>query len=117
MQRDLQRLEDVRDAAGDVIEFCRGLDLAGFETDKARRYAALHALTIIGEASNGFSPELIARHSQVPWRRIIAFRHRLVHGYESLDLALVWEVATRLVPELRSQILDVLSREFRDDAG
>ena len=72
----------------------------------------MHALAIIGEASNQLSPELRERHAQIPWRRIVDFRHRVVHGYGALDLELVWQIVVILVPELRRQIQAVLAVEF-----
>ena len=50
----------------------------------------------------------------MPWRRIIAFRHRVVHGYGELDLILVWEVARNLVPSLRDQVTQIRA-EFTED--
>jgi uncharacterized protein with HEPN domain len=104
MQRDLDRLEDILSAAGDVIEFCAGLTRDDFASRKAVRFAILHSLTIIGEASSRLSEDYRANHTEVPWRRIIAFRHRVVHGYGELDLELVWEIARTLVPELRDLV-------------
>jgi uncharacterized protein with HEPN domain len=54
------------------------------------------------------SVEFRTGHPEVPWRRIIDFRHRLVHGYAELDYVLVWEVVTRMVPELRDQVVEML---------
>ena len=104
MQRDVDRLDDILTAAVDVMEFHGGLTRDRFETEKAQRLAILHSLTIIGEAAGRLSEPLTANHPEVPWRRIIAFRNRLVHGYGELDLDLVWEVAGKLVPQLHGQI-------------
>jgi uncharacterized protein with HEPN domain len=104
MQRDLDRLDDILTAAADVIEFSSQLTFARFVSQKAERYAILHALTIIGEASNRISEEYRAKHPDLPWRRIIGFRHRIVHGYGEVDLELVWEVARTLVPDLQQRI-------------
>jgi uncharacterized protein with HEPN domain len=105
----IARIEDILAASDDVISFCNGIDREAFENQKLVRYAILHSLTIIGEAANRLSEGLRAQHDQVPWRRIIAFRHRLVHNYGELHLELVWEIARTLVPELRSQMEGVRS--------
>ena len=104
MNRDLDRLDDILAAPSDVMEFCAPLDRESLESQKAVRYAVLHSLTIIGEAASRLTEELRARHGQIPWRRIVAFRHRLVHGYGDVDLDLVWGIARTLVPELRAQV-------------
>ena len=115
MRPDLDRLEDILSAASDVMTFCEEIDLTEFQTSKQHRYAVLHALTIIGEAANRLSPELRDTHPDLPWRRIIGFRHRLVHGYGDLDLLLVWEVATTMVPGLRMQVAAIHAELARDD--
>jgi hypothetical protein len=45
-------------------------------------------LTVIGEAISRLSVELRERHPEVPWRQIIAVRHRIVHAYFDLD----WQI-------------------------
>ena len=71
-------------------------------------------MTIIGEASSRLTGSLREAHEEIPWRRIIAFRHRLVHNYGELDLELVWEVARKLVPRLRDQVA-VIRAGFGDE--
>lgn len=94
-----------------MLEFVAGLTEADFRNRKTERFAILHSLTIIGEAASRLSEEFRVSHPEVPWRRIIAFRHRLVHGYGELDLDLVWEIARVLTPELQRQ-LGRLREEF-----
>lgn len=40
--------------------------------------------------------------------RIVAFRNVLVHGYAQIDDALVWEVASRRVPDLSDVLAGLL---------
>jgi uncharacterized protein with HEPN domain len=108
MRRDLGLLEDMLQATRDVREFCRDLDFPEFSTRKAVRYAILHSLTILGEAANRISQEYQRAHGEIPWRRIVAFRYRLIHGYGELDLELVWEVATKLSPRLEEQLRELV---------
>lgn len=114
-RRDLERIEDILQATVDIAGFCRNLDRARLEADKTLRYAPLHALGIIGEAANALSPELRSRHNTIPWRRIIGFRHRVIHGYRALDLDLVFEIAVVMVPQLRLQIEALRAGEFSGD--
>jgi uncharacterized protein with HEPN domain len=45
------------------------------------------------------------RWSDVPWRQIIGFRNRIVHGYFATNYDIVHSVATRQLPELREHSL------------
>lgn len=112
MQRDAVYLADILSAAADLQEFMRSASFEAFCSNKALRYAMLHALTVIGEASSKISPELRARHGEVPWQRIAAVRHRIVHDYSRLDYELLWQVVTVFAPELAEEVAIIFHAEF-----
>jgi uncharacterized protein with HEPN domain len=60
------------------------------------------------------SVELRERHPEVPWRQIIAVRHRIVYAYFDLDWQILWDAATDDIPKLRQRVLDILATEFSD---
>jgi uncharacterized protein with HEPN domain len=73
---------------------------------------------IIGEAARGLSDVFKNAHPQIPWRAIMAQRHRLVHEYGEIDNALMWRVATHHVPQLIQQIEPLVPpppQESRED--
>ena len=74
--------------------------------------AVLHHLTVIGEAISRLSVELRERHPEVPWRQIIAVRHRIVHAYFDLDWQILWDAAISDIPELQWQVLEIVAIEF-----
>ena len=41
-------------------------------------------------------------------------RHRIVHAYFDLDWQILWDAATGDIPELRRQVLDILTTEFSE---
>ena len=63
---------------------------------------------IIGEAANRLLEELRSQQG-VPWSRIIAFRNRLIHGYWSVDLLLVWDVVENDLPLLKDEVHRLLA--------
>ena len=70
------------------------------------RAAVEREMIIIGEAImqlRRLEPEMVARlHADVA--SIVAFRNRLVHGYDTVDDSIVFRVATRDVPRLREDV-------------
>ena len=54
----------------------------------------------------------VAGHAEIAWRSIIAFRHRVAHGYFELSLPIVWDILTSQIPELHRQLAAILSQEF-----
>ena len=61
-----------------------------------------------GEACRGVSAELVHRHPEVPWAKIIGMRHILVHGYFEIDTQVVWEAVERDLPSLKESIARLL---------
>ncbi len=108
-ERVLKALEDVQDCASFVIEVAEGKDLAGYRADRLFRQAIERNLEIIGEAIGRIArldPATASRVSE--HRRIIAFRNRLIHGYDLLDDELVWDTVKSEVPVLLSEVEGLL---------
>jgi uncharacterized protein with HEPN domain len=101
-------LRDIVNAMERVHEFISGMDLEAFSRDVRTHFAVLHALEIVGEATKHVPPAVRRRYPAIPWRRMAGMRDRLIHGYFGVDIDIVWETATRLVPELKPQIIAAL---------
>lgn len=61
-------------------------------------------IEIIGQAAKGISDATRARDLQAPWRRIAGMRDKLIHECFGVDLALVWDVVSRELPDLRPRL-------------
>lgn len=100
MDRDLGFLVDILIAARDLMEFKQDKTKDEFLGSKLLRSAILHQLVLIGEASRRLSEEFRARHAEIPWPRVIGLRNFVVHEYDEIDYAIVWNICQRHVPEL-----------------
>ena len=96
-------LEDIRNAADFVKTATLGVVLTQFKQDRLLRQAVERNFEIIGEAVRRLEkddPDTTARIAD--YRRIIAFRNVLIHGYDVIDPAIVWSAITDdLAPLLR----------------
>src|SRR5438128_1095108 len=63
--------------------------------------AVLRNLQTLSEATQRLSDDSKAKHPQIEWPRIAAFRNVLVHNYLGLDLEIIWQITQRDVPELK----------------
>lgn len=81
MWRDDALLLDMLLAARRVREFTTGRTADDFAAERMLQSATQYELQIIGEAAGRISAGYQVEHSEIPWRKIIAFRHRLVHDY------------------------------------
>ena len=62
----------------------------------------------IGELANGLSVEFIKEYNKVPWKQIIGMRNRIVHGYDTINMEIVWITAIESIPELKSYCKEIL---------
>lgn len=100
MQRDEVYLVDMLLAAEKIEAFIEGLNRQDVLHNEVLLFAILRLIQIIGEAASKISPDYHAQHPEIPWRRMIGMRHRLVHEYFNIDTARVWEVVSEDVPRL-----------------
>ena len=105
----------------DILTACRKIESIvaanpeeAFLGDEVLPAAILHHLMVIGEAISRLPIDLRDRHPEVPWRQIIAIRHRIVHAYFDLDWQILWDTATEDISKLRLKVLDILTTEFPD---
>jgi len=104
-------LYDIRQAAAQIAEFTSGKRFTDYANDPMLRAAVERKFEIIGEALAQLSKldeKLASQISQ--YRRIIAFRNILIHGYVDVDDALVWDVLQTKLPELQKEVEAMLSR-------
>jgi uncharacterized protein with HEPN domain len=108
---DLQYLEDMLEAAEKIERFTAGMNRAAFKQDEKTVDAVLRNLEIIGEASKLLSEEVRSAYPAVQWSAMAGMRDKLIHGYATVDLDIVWETVQREVPLLIEQ-LDTLIEEI-----
>ncbi len=97
---DAAYLWDMLTHAREAVGIVKGHTLETFRQDLTVRRATQHVVMIIGEAASKVSKPFREAHSQIPWRPIVAMRHRLVHEYSRIDDEKVWRVASHYVPQL-----------------
>ena len=59
------------------------------------------------------SADTRAAHPEVPWKDMAGMRDRVVHDYFGVSLAIVWDVITKHLPQLRESFRKLLDQESR----
>jgi len=98
-------MEDIRFACVEIFTFTASVDLNAYRTDAMRRAAVERKFEIIGEACNRLKTVdqgLFNRLSNA--QEIVSFRNRLIHGYDSVDDAIVWDVIQTKLPLLLEEV-------------
>ena len=63
----------------------------------------------IGELANGLSKEFLKEYNKIPWKQIIGMRNRIVHGYDTINLEIVWNTANESILELKEYCKEILN--------
>lgn len=110
---DLIRMRHMLDASNRAISFASGKRRADLDRDYMLAFALTRAIEVIGEAASKVSEETQERFKEIPWSLIIGMRHRLIHGYDEINLDILWETATRAVPPLVQDLERIIKAESR----
>lgn len=84
--------------------FSAKMSLSGFISDPKTVSSVQHQLMIMGEAAKRLSTECRESLPEVEWAQIARMRDRLIHGYDDVDLEIVWRTVQKDVPALLERI-------------
>lgn len=104
-------LTDLELAVSEIASFTHNKNLDDYLQDRMLQLALEREFEIIGEALNRLEridENRLSKH--IPeYRRIIGFRNIIAHGYDVIDDATLWDLATNRIPEFKQQIKGYLA--------
>jgi len=104
-------LEDILQAIKKIEKYTNGLDCERFRSDEKSVDAVIRNLEIIGEASKNIPSEVKDKFPQIPWKKMMGLRNIVAHEYFSIDLKIIWEIASENLPEVKPRIERILKKE------
>jgi uncharacterized protein with HEPN domain len=108
LRTDKVRIRHILDASKEVVEFTKGRSRAELDSDRKLNLSLVRLLEVIGEAARGMSDDFRTQHPELPWKKMVGMRDRLIHGYYDVDLDVVWETATEDLPGLVEKLESIL---------
>jgi uncharacterized protein with HEPN domain len=90
----------MRQFAAEAIAFVAGKSRQDLDGDRVLTLAIVQLLQMLGEASRRVSRERCDQLAEIPWPQIAALRNRLIHGYDTINLDIVWKILTTDLPSL-----------------
>lgn len=79
-----------------------------FFEDAQKQDSVIRRLEVIGEASKRLKNEFKQKFQKIPWKKMAGMRDVLIHGYDQVDLELVWVVVVEDLPALKKPIRQIL---------
>src|SRR5208282_3384443 len=104
MPRDIAYLLDILEAAKLAASYVSAKTKEEFVRDTQCQDAVIRRLEIIGEAARRISNEARARLPGLPWSAMINMRNLMIHEYDHVDLAVVWDTVQNHLPTLIQSI-------------
>lgn len=96
----------------ECIEYIREYTAQGgdvFFRDRKTQDAVLRNLHTLSESVQRLSEPLKAKHPEVDWRTISAFRNVVIHDYLGIDLDQVWDIVQDDLPGLKQSVEAILA--------
>lgn len=104
MQSDKACLHDILAAMQSAVGFVNDRTFEQFVADDMACAAVERRIEIMGEATKRLSMALRDAHPHIPWRNMAGMRDLLIHAYDDIELAVVYEAVTKIIPPLIQEI-------------
>lgn len=72
--------------------------------------AVVYQLSIIGEAANRLTSDFRNKYPDFPIKEAVSMRNFLIHGYDEVDLKIVWKTLKEDLPLLKNIVLNILKK-------
>ena len=108
---DIVSLRHMLDHSKEALSMVRGKHRLDLNQDRMLELALVRLIEIIGEAAGRVSTEGQRNYPSIPWPQIIGMRNRLVHGYDQVDLNVLWDTIEFDLPPLISELENILESE------
>jgi uncharacterized protein with HEPN domain len=101
---DRVRLRHMLDSAMEAVELIQGKSRTDLSTNRVLSLALVRLLEIVGEAASKVTTDTRQQTPSIPWSEIISLRHRLIHGYDTINMDILWKILADDLPALIAQL-------------
>jgi uncharacterized protein with HEPN domain len=103
-----ERLEHIITAIDRIFRFRNQLSYDEFVENEMAQFAIIKNFEIIGEAAYHLPKELKLSNDRIEWRKVIAFRHILVHDYYKINTQIIWNAIENKLMKMKIEVKKIL---------
>lgn len=100
-------LKDIQNAINKVEEYTKNISFENLQNDNMRQDAIIRQFEIIGEAASRISDQFKVLNPDFPIKEAIRMRNFLIHGYDEVDIKVVWKTIKEDIPLLKNKLLAI----------
>ncbi|MEX0614139.1 MAG: HepT-like ribonuclease domain-containing protein [Pirellulales bacterium] len=98
----------MRDHALEAIEMLGDTTLDELRNDRKLQLALVQLIEIVGEAASRIPEDVRKAQPSVPWQMAADMRNKLIHGYDVIEYAVVYDTVKDDLPPLVQQLDAIL---------
>ena len=104
-------LDDMLDSLNQISKYTKDLTFDDFENSRMVTDATIRNLEILGEASKLLPEDIKNKYPDIPWRKIVAIRNKVIHEYGVVNLEIIWEIVRNELPTLKDKLQKIYLNE------
>ena len=101
-------LRHMRDAAVEALAYVQTKSREDLDRDRLLSLALVQLLQILGEAAARVPADTRGKLASIPWPSVVGLRNQLIHGYDEINLDIVWQILKTDLPPLVSSLREHL---------
>jgi uncharacterized protein with HEPN domain len=105
---DMVRLRHMVETAREAVAMIEGKERSDLRSERMLELSLIRLIEVFGEAAARVTHEGQAKYPSIPWHQVVGMRNRLIHGYDQVDLQILWDTIEIDLPPLITELEKIL---------
>ena len=105
---DMVRLRHMLETAREAVAMIEGKERSDLRSERMLELSLIRLIEVFGEAAARVTHEGQAKYPSIPWHQVVGMRNRLIHGYDQVDLHILWDTIEIDLPPLITELEKIL---------